>query len=149
MNKWLSRIIIAVLLIGAFAGIGVVAYRVGYQQAIQAAAKGAAPLSNRAERFNQMPQFHPGFNNPGFSRGPQQGFGYNHFGMMERGRGFGFFPPLYFLFGLILLGLVIWLGYKLFKGNGWQLSMTRQSANSVISEEETKSSKKKAAKSKE
>lgn len=148
MKKWITRIIIAVLLIGAFAGVGMFAYHVGYQQGTQGINGGMPSLYNRSEQFNQnphfgrneMPQFHPGFN-----QGPERRFGNDRFSMMDRGRGFGFFSPFQFLFRIAIIGFVIWLGYKLFKGNGWQLSLSRQTANDEV---ESKTPKKKSTKSK-
>jgi hypothetical protein len=46
--------------------------------------------------------------------------------MMGYGRGFGFFSPLFLIAKVALLGLVLWLVYKMVKGSGWQLSLTRQ-----------------------
>jgi hypothetical protein len=63
-------------------------------------------------------------NGHSFKHGFGLGFSNNHLAMMNRGRGFGFFPPFQFLFLMVILGLFIWFGYRLFKGNDWQLSLT-------------------------
>jgi len=136
MKKWISRIIIAILFIAAFAGVGLVSYRVGYQQGVQGTNAGMPALFghfNQGPQFRQgdMPQFHPGLND-NFDHRSMPGFGNNRFTVMDRGRSFGFFSPVHFLFNIALLGLVIWLGYKLFKGNGWQLSLTRQPGNNGV-----------------
>ena len=59
-------------------------------------------------------------------------------GMM--GHGNFFFSPFSFLFRIAFLGLAIWLIYKLVtgfkKGNGWQLSYTRQPAAPEVVDEE-------------
>lgn len=133
MKKWIVRIIVALLVIGAFAGVGMVSYRIGYQQGVQGTNAGMPALFGHAERFNQnplfrrdtMPQFHPGFSDD-FNHRSMPVFGNSRFTVMNHGSNFGFFSPFRFLFNIALLGLVIWLGYKLFKGNGWQLSLTRQ-----------------------
>jgi hypothetical protein len=39
---------------------------------------------------------------------------------------FGFFPPLMFLGGIVMLVLIVFLAYWLFTRNGWRL--TRQTA---------------------
>jgi len=153
MKKWIVRIIITILIIGAFAGVGMVTYRVGYQQGAQGTANGLPFMFGHSGRFNQgsqfrqddMPQVHPGMNN-GFDHNFMPGFGGSRFNVMNHGRSFGFFSPFHFLFNIILVGLVIWLGYKLFKGNGWQLSLSRQSASSEAAPDEPK---KKKAKSKD
>ena len=120
MNKWISRLIIAVLLIGALAGIGITAYRFGFQQGAQTTGTEAPQFLHRFDG-RDMPQFLPFRDN--------HNFGNNRFPMMERGRGFGFFSPFLLLVKVALLGLVIWFGYSLFKGKGWTLSLTRQSVN--------------------
>jgi len=153
MKKWITRIIVAVLFIGAFAGVGMVTYRIGYQQGSQGTGAGLPFIFGHSGRPNQspqfrqddMPQFHPGFNN-GFDHRSMPGFGDGRFTIMNRGSIFGFFSPLHFFFNIVLLGVVIWLGYKLFKGNGWQLSLSRQSANEETTPDEPK---KKKAKSKD
>lgn len=38
----------------------------------------------------------------------------------DRGRG-GFFPPLFGLIHLVILGALIWFGYKYVKNSGWKL----------------------------
>ena len=153
MKKWIVRIIIAVLIIGAFAGVGMVAYRVGYQQGAQGTGAGLSFMFDHFGRFNQgsqfrqddMPQFHPGMNS-GFDHRSMPGFGDGRFGITRRGGAFSFFSPFHFLFSILLVVLVIWLGYKLFKGNGWQLSLTRQSVSNETAPDEPK---KKKAKSKD
>jgi hypothetical protein len=145
MNKWITRIIIAILVIGAFAGIGIAAYRIGYNQGAQATGVGMPhQMLNRFDRFdrNNMPQFHPGVNDQSF----KQSFGHSQFSTLNRGRNIGFFSPFHFLFRIAVFGLLIWIGYKLFTGNGWQLSFTRQPANNepetrIESRKSTKSSK--------
>lgn len=121
MNKWIIRIILAIVVIGAFAGVGFAGYRLGLSQGVQLS--GTFDDAPRfAERFHKgaMPDFEFGFNHNerGFHRGPgNRGF---------HGRGFGFISPLLVLFKAAVLGFIAWGVYKLFTGNGWQLSFTRQ-----------------------
>jgi len=145
MKKWIVRIIIAVLIIGAFAGVGMITYHVGYQQGAQGTGVGLPFIFGHAGRFGQSSQMHPGFDND-FNHRSMPGFGNSRFNVMNHGRGFGFFSPFRFLFSVAFLGLVIWFGYRLFKGNGWQLSLTRQPASNETAPDEPK---KKKAKSKD
>jgi hypothetical protein len=144
MNKWITRIIVAILVIGALAGFGITAYRLGHQQGAQGTGEDISLFFNRPDGFerDRTPQIIPGRNDRGFNRGPGHGFGTNRFMMMDRGRGLGFFSPFQLLFRIALLGLVIWFGYRLFKGNGWQLSLTRQPENPGPSEATTNTQKK-------
>jgi hypothetical protein len=147
MKKVLFWLLGAVVLIGLLAGAGVAGYRIGRMQATD----GTAPQFGQSDRFtnpDKMPQFRPSMNDHGFNPGPGQGFGGPHI-MMNRGRGFGFFSPFRFLFHIALLGLVIWFGYKLFKGNGWQLSLTRQAETVETNQTPDSAPKKKSAKSRE
>jgi hypothetical protein len=137
--------LVTILILGAFAGIGITTYRIGYQQGAQGAGVVVSlPFArfdwfagNRRSVPDNLPQFIPRMNGHSFKHGFGLGFSNNHLAMMNRGRGFGFFPPFQFLFLMVILGLFIWFGYRLFKGNGWQLSLTRQPENPDLSEAST------------
>lgn len=144
MKKVLFWFLGAVVLIGLLAGAGFAGYRIGRLHATN----GTVPQFGRSDRFtnpDKMPQFMPGMNERSFDRGP----GGHRIIMMNRGVGFGFFSPFRILFHIALLGLVIWLAYKLFTGNGWQLSLTRQAENVEVSQETIPEPKKESAKSEE
>ena len=126
MKKWFLRIVITILVLGAFAGVGFTTYRIGFNQGIQTTNNFTPPLANRFNRDN-MPQFNPGMND----RNGGPGFAPNHFFMMQRGGRMGFFSPFQFLWRIAFFGLIIWLGYQLFRGNGWHLSLTRHQAQPV------------------
>ena len=141
MKKWIIRIIVAILVIGAFAGVGFTAYQMGYSHGAQASVN----IENKppfAEHFDQgkMPEFQSRFPDRGFD----SGFPHQEFQMRHHGGGFGFFSPFMFLARIALFGLVIWLIYMMFKGNGWQLSLTRNQPTENLVETDTP--KKKTAK---
>lgn len=140
MKKWIVRILIAVLAIGAFAAVGFLGYRVGFGHGARSSVnlENLAPFAERSER-DKMPDAPFGFQNHEFQRGfPQREF------QMRHGGGFGF-SAFMFLGRIALLGLIIWLAYMIFKGNGWQLSLARvQPVESLKTE--TESPKKKTAK---
>jgi len=142
MKKVFLTLLAIVVAFGLLGGAGFVGYRIGVRQGLQANSNGIAPRMNRFPQFNQngMSQFHQGMNNRNFNRG----FAPDHFSMMGRGGRMGFFPPFQFLWWLLIIGLLIWLGYKLFTGKGWQLSLTRHSAD--VSAEEPAAPKRKTAK---
>lgn len=119
MKKWIVRILVAVLVIGAFAAVGFVGYRTGFSHGAQVSANpDNAPRF--AERFHRGDLPKSGFHQRDFNRGfPEREFQRPHRG------GFGFFSTFMPLARVALLGLVIWIAYMLFKGNGWTLSLTR------------------------
>ena len=121
MKKWIVRILVAVLVIGAFAAVGFVGYRVGFSHGAQFAGD-----------FESGPRFAQPFQRcdaPEFAFNPHQRGGPDReFKMTHRGRGFGFASPFFTLIKLALLGLIAWVAYMLFKGNGWTLSLTRVAA---------------------
>jgi len=53
----------------------------------------------------------------------------------NRHDGRDFFPPLFGLFRLAVLGLLIWVGYTLFQKSGWRL--TRVAASPIATASET------------
>lgn len=126
MNKWIVRIILAIVVLGAFAGVGFAGYQLGVRQA--GLFSGSFDNGPRfAERFHKdgMPEFQFGFHRN--DRGFMREFGPGGF----HGRGSGFMSPFSVLLKLALLGLIALGVYKLFTGNGWQLSFTRQPADAT------------------
>jgi hypothetical protein len=136
MKKVLFTLLGMILILGVLGGAGFTGYRFGYMQGALAGGDGTAIPFTRG--FNFAPQGMPMHN---FSRDFNHGFhhpgGLDGFGMMSYGRGFGFFSPLSLIVRLAVLGLVLWLVYKLFKGNGWQLSLTRQAVEGSKAEATT------------
>ncbi len=123
MKKWIIRILVAVLVLGTFAAVGFVGYRLGFAHGARVTRDGnRLPPIARFERGG--PEWIPG---QGIDHSFQRDLPRGGFVMRHRG-GFGIFPPLISLAHVIFLGFVIWLAYMLFKGNGWQLSLTRVAA---------------------
>lgn len=138
MKKWIVRILVAVLVIGALAAAGFVGYRLGFNESVQFSGnRDNAPRGAESAHRGAMPDFQFGFHGRGVQqRGFQMGHGV---------RSFGFALPLFGLIKIALLGLVLWLAYMFFKGNGWTLSLTRvQPVESLKAE--TESPKKKTVK---
>lgn len=118
MKKVLLTLLAVVVILGMLAGAGFAGYRYGY---IQGASGEAAPFARgHGLGWQRMPMhnFERGIA-PGF----QRGFGPGGFGMMDRGGGFWFFSPWRLLIQIAVLGLVVWLVYKLL--TGWRLTLTR------------------------
>jgi hypothetical protein len=142
MKKWIVRILLAVLVFGAFAAVGFIGYRVGLSHGAQFSGDVVKNTPRGTEPFHRggMPNFQFGFQGRDFERGFQE----HGFQMRHRG-GFGFMPPFIPLVHVALLGLIIWFAYKMFKGNGWTLSLTRVQPIENLPVE-TEASKKKSAK---
>jgi len=143
MKKVLLTLLAIIVALGLLGGAGFVGYRIGIRQGLRVNTNGNAPRLNHLPQFgeNNLPPSHPGMNDRNFDRG----FAPNHFSMMGRGGRMGFFSLFQFLWRLLIVGLLIWLGYKLFTSNGWQLSLTRQSVSTAS--EEPVTPKKKNSKS--
>lgn len=142
MKKWVVRILVAILVIGAFAAVGFIGYRVGLSHGAQFSGDVVKNTARGSEPFQRggLPGFQFGFHGREFQRGFQE----HGFQMRQRG-GFGFMPPFISLVQVALLGLIIWFAYKMFKGNGWTLSLTRVQPVDNLPVE-TESPKKKSAK---
>jgi len=151
MKKVLLTLLGIIVVIGLLGGVGFVGYRTGFNQGTHfAAARPAAqqPPQNKSPNPNGKPEqnFNKGFgfqNMPGrnFGNGRERGFnrgmGPGGFGMMSRGRGFGFFGPFQFLFRAAIFVFIIWIVYMLFKRSGWML--TRQPAVAKVEPQVTES----------
>jgi hypothetical protein len=126
-RKWIWWTLVVALTLAALTAAGFAGFRVGYVQGLAANpnAKGfaAGPFWHGQEQGraqNPDKNFDP--RNPV----PAQAFGgkqMDRFSGRER-----FASPLAGLGGLLVLGFLIWLGYKLVKGmagkQGWQLALT-------------------------
>ena len=127
MKKVLLTLFGIIVVVGVLAGAGFAGYRFGYMQGATAEVDRASLPAFRDRGFGLrgMPMHNFGNN---FERGFIMIPGHQGFGYMERGHGggFGFFSPFRFLVQIAIVGLIIWLAYKLFTGNGWTLSLTRQ-----------------------
>ena len=128
MKKVLLTLLGIILVAGVLAGAGFAGYRIGYNQGALASTDGTVQLAPLGKGFGMhgmpMRNFNQGFDERRFN----QRIGPGDFGMMGRGGGmrFDFFSPFHFIIRLAVFGLIIWLAYKLFTGNGWKLSLTRQ-----------------------
>jgi len=130
MKKWVSRLLWVILAIVVLAGSGFLGYRLGYRNALQA--NGNLPgdffhhfRDHHKLTGQEMHQMHPGFD----VRPMRPAFGQDQIRITNRGYGYGSFTPFGFIFKLAFLGIVVWIFYNLFKGNGWQLSLTRNMEN--------------------
>ena len=126
----LLRLVIFVIAV-ALAGAGFAGYRIGYQRGTLAASNGNVTIAPFARgndfHWERMPmdELHRGLDR-NFRSGPR--FGPGGFGMRFHDRGFGFFSPFRFLVQVAILGLIVWLVYKLL--TGWRLSCTRATVES-------------------
>lgn len=141
-KKWLWITLITILTIVALVGVGFAGYRLGLTQN-PAVIKQLAEL--RTQRFNQMQKQNNQAPNANIPQGkaPYQMWngqnprmqGFDQRGNFQRGfdprfesgRGFdrghrsGFFSPLFGLVHLVILGALLWFGYKFIKNSGWKL----------------------------
>ncbi|NJC98524.1 MAG: hypothetical protein C3F07_16705 [Anaerolineales bacterium] len=115
MKKALLITLSVIVVLGLFAGVGLVGYRFGFSQGLQTSANGPARFGDRFPQFDRPLQ--PRLYDRDFNRGFPPG----HPLMMQRGR-FGFFAPLAFLWRIAVIGLVIWFAYWLFTRSGWQIT---------------------------
>jgi len=126
MKRFLLTLLAIVVIAGVLAGVGFAAYRFGYRQGVVATSNDEVIIRpfERGNDFNweRMPMHRFRDEMPrNFGAGP--GFGPGGFGMRMYDRGFGFFSLFRFLVQAAILGLIVWLVYKLL--TGWRLSFTR------------------------
>lgn len=118
-NKWVGRTLAILLTLVVLVGVGGAGFRMGVMQGanISQNADGKAPFFGHGTRFDgnfnnqQGDSKERGFNHPQM-RGFDHGF--------NRGMGRGGFSPLFGLIHLVVLGLLLWAGYKLYQKSGWQ-----------------------------
>jgi hypothetical protein len=150
-RKWLTYTLGTLLTLIVLAVVAGVSIRIGMTQnpsfARQAFARGffngAPQVIQRNFQGNDNPQSMQG--NPhdnGWTQmrgNPQnRGFNINNRSGNRRG-GMDFFPPIFGLIRLVVLGLVIavlgWLGYTLMKKSGWKLTHAEEAASAPSASE--------------
>jgi len=116
MKKWIAYIAGFLLTLVALAAVGGMSYRMGFARAASALQRPDASAM-RDQQFASPRGFDKDFHH--FGRNFHgQGFDNRR---LERGRGgMHFFSPLLRLVQLGVLGLLLWLGYTLYKKSGWQ-----------------------------
>jgi hypothetical protein len=112
MKKVLLGVITLLLVIGMFTAVGYTAYRVGYNQGMQAKVSGdtspLSPFGGFGPRGMPMHTFERDF-----ERGFNWASGPGRFPII----GFGFFRSLLFIVGLgFIVGFIYWLSTR----NGWR-----------------------------
>ena len=129
-KKWLTYTLGTLLALAVLAAVGGAGYRIGMMQNKSFARdfNGAPSAMQRNFKENSGDQRMPGnFHSNG---GPQfmQENPHNR-GFYNRGdtRGGRFFFPFFGLVHLAVMGLIIWVVYKLVKKSGWRLSLTKTS----------------------
>src|SRR5258706_1503766 len=117
MKKWITYPIGILLTLVVLAAVGGAGYRMGLMQGCSGAysPKGGptefAKPGDADQDPNQMGQNSPDNIGPGHDDGHR----------FEHGRGeMHFFSPLFGLMHLVVIGLLIWLAYTLYKKSGWQ-----------------------------
>ena len=123
MKKVLLTLLGIIVVVGILAGAGFAGYRIGYNHGATASADGTVTFTPRLMPMHNFDK--------GNERGFNHGFGPGGLGMMGRGmRGGGIFSLLH----IAVLGILIWFAYKLIKGSGWKLSLTRHAAEAPKAE---------------
>jgi hypothetical protein len=121
MKNILLSLLVIFLILGALGAAGFAGYRYGFSQGILTSTDGETQsITPRGFGFGLGPRRMP-MHDFGFYRFDRDGFG-----MMQRGFGFGFFPPFSFLLRLLFWGLILWAVYMLFTRSGWRLTRTTQ-----------------------
>ena len=116
MKKWITYALGILLTLVVLAGVGLAGYRMGLMQG----ASGARIVSGRPPEPGRPPILEKRFNEggPGFAWdiGPGRfAQGHEH---ARGGRHLRF--PFFGLVHLLVIGLLIWLGYAIYKNSGWQ-----------------------------
>ena len=123
MKRILLILLVVIIALGALAGAGFAGFRMGFERGVATQDDGEPRFF--VERFHkdEIPGLPLGVypHDRGFDRGFGGPIGFH-------GRNFG--SPISFLLRIAILGLIVWLVYMLFKGNGWQLTFTRIPAQS-------------------
>jgi hypothetical protein len=141
-KKWVTYTLAVLLTLIVLVAVGFAGFRVGMMQNVSLA--GNMPFIGHMRGFdndtnkqgNNNANGQQGFGNP-HNFGNQRGFddqrGFNQRGGFGRGGGRGgFFSPIFGLIKLVVLGALLWLGYKLVKNSGWKLVKTESASAAPV-----------------
>lgn len=151
-KKWLTYTIGILLTLIVLAAVGGAGFRIGMMQKNASFTRaademGRSPFVNKFDgEHPQIIQGNPHDNEGGFQdrRGKPHNQGFNNRGNDRRG-GMSFFPPIFGLIRLAVLGLLLWIGYKLVQKSGWRLTRVAASPASVASKTDSVGEKKEEA----
>jgi hypothetical protein len=142
-RKWLTYTLGILLTLAVLAVVGAVGFRLGTMQNASFTHNfdgGPQSLPRNFQNDDMPLRMQKNFHKNGGSQGLQgnpynQGFDIR--GGDRRGGRLPFFAPIFGLIHLALLGLLLWVVYKLVKNNGWRL--TRVAASPAPAASETSS----------
>jgi hypothetical protein len=139
-KKWLTYTLGILLTLVVLAAVGGAGFRIGMMQnASFTRAVDGMGLSPFAHNFNserhQTMQGNPHHNDGSFPgmQGNPHNQGFDNRGSDRRG-GMSFFSPIFGLIRLVVLGLLLWVGYKFVKKSGWRLTRVAASPAPATSE---------------
>jgi hypothetical protein len=152
-KKWLTYTLGILLTLVVLAAVGGAGFRIGMMQNTSFArlpfahnfdgGPQAMQRNFQNNGGNQSTQGNPqDNNNPRSIQGNFQGNGrpqaMHNLGFENRGNdrrgGMFFFPSIFGLIHLVVLGLLLWLGYKLVKNSGWRLTRVQASPAPIANE---------------
>ena len=143
-RKWLTYTLGILLTLAVLAVVGAAGFRIGTMQNTSFARNfdgGRQSMQGNFQNDEMQENFHGNGGPQAMQGNPHnQGFdnrGYNRGG--DRRGGLPFFAPLFGLIHLALLGLLIWVVYKLVKNSGWRLTRVAASPAPAPSAAETPS----------
>lgn len=142
-RKWLTYTLGILLTLAVLAVVGAAGFRIGTMQnasfthpSFTQNLDGGAQTIPRNFQNGDMPQrmqenFHKNGGPQAMQENPHnQGFDNRGF---DRGGRMSFFPPIFGLMHLALLGLLLWVVYKLVKNSGWRLTRVAASPAPAVS----------------
>ena len=142
-KKWLTYtlgILLTLVILAAVSGVG---FRIGMMQNASFTramdGMGRSPLTHNfeGERSQTMQgNPHQGVDNFQDRQGDPHNRGFDNRGNDRRG-GMPFFSPIFGFIRIVMLGLLLWIGYKFVKKRGWRL--TREAASPAPTANETPS----------
>jgi hypothetical protein len=138
-KKWLTYTAGILLTLIVLAAVGGAGFRIGMMQNASFARPSFAHNLGGGPQVMMQGNFQDNRGNQAMqgnfqdNRGPQAMQGnFQNRGFDNRRGGMSFFPPIFGLIRLVVLGLLIWLGYKLVKKSGWRLSLAKASSAPVV-----------------
>ncbi len=143
-KKWLTYtlgILLTLIILAAVAGAS---FRVGMMQ------NASFTRPSMTHNFDGAPQamqgnFHDN-GRPQAMQGDSQNKGFdNNRGSDRRGGGMSSFSPIFGLIRIVVLGLLLWIGYKFVKKSGWRLTRAAVSPAPTTSETDSVEEKKEEA----
>ncbi|MCE9647779.1 MAG: hypothetical protein K8S20_17425 [Chloroflexi bacterium] len=144
-KKWLWVTLTILLTLVVLTGVAGVSFRMGVMQSARFATTNAGQIQGQFPPFGHMRGYEGNFHGQaGDNPHLMQRFNHGSFGRdgFEHRRGGSWLSPIFGLFHVLILALILWGAYKLYQNSGWKFMKVPEAEIAPIEEKPAAKKKK-------